>query len=79
MRVNNTWVLFNSAEPDNESTRYFNSAVMIDPNGRKAGQYNKVHLVPFGEAMPFPLNGVRLPGLVGTCCVRTHLRSSAGR
>jgi len=64
-RRNNAWVLFNSAEPDNESTRYFNSAVMIDPNGRKAGQYDKVHLVPFGEAMPFPLDGV-LPGLVGT-------------
>lgn len=64
-RRNNAWVLFNSAEPDNESTRYFNSAVMIDPNGKKAGQYNKIHLVPFGEAMPFPLDGV-LPGLVGT-------------
>ena len=64
-RRNNTWVLFNSAEPDNESTRYFNSAVMIDPSGKKVGQYNKVHLVPFGEAMPGPLDGV-LPGLVGT-------------
>lgn len=64
-RRNNTWVLFNSAEPDNESSRYFNSAVMIDPNGKKVGQYNKIHLVPFGEAMPGPLDGV-LPGLVGT-------------
>lgn len=64
-RRNNAWVLFNSAEPDSESTRYFNSAVMIDPSGKKAGQYNKIHLVPFGEAMPFPLDGV-LPGLVGT-------------
>ncbi|MCZ2391408.1 MAG: apolipoprotein N-acyltransferase [Acidobacteria bacterium] len=64
-RKNNTWVLFNSAEPDSLSTRYFNSAVMIDPTGKKAGQYDKIHLVPFGEAMPFPLDGV-LPGLVGT-------------
>lgn len=64
-RRNNAWVLFNSAEPDSESTRYFNSAVMIDPSGKKVGQYNKIHLVPFGEAMPFPLDGV-LPGLVGT-------------
>lgn len=61
---NNISVLFNSAEPDRPNGKYFNSAVMVSPQGREVGQYDKIYLLPFGEAVPFPLQGI-LPGFVG--------------
>lgn len=33
--------------------RLKNAAVLIGPNGKLAGAYEKVHLVPFGEYIPF--------------------------
>jgi apolipoprotein N-acyltransferase len=33
----------------------YNSAVMLDPQGRTVFTYDKIHLVPFGEYEPFPL------------------------
>ncbi len=59
-------LLFNSAEPNTKQDNFFNSAVMINENGEKVGQYNKVFLVPFGEYAPVPAF-VRdyIPTLVG--------------
>jgi apolipoprotein N-acyltransferase len=60
----NVNVLFNSAEPDAATGKFFNSAVMVGPEGREVAQYDKIYLLPFGEAVPFPLDRV-LPGFVG--------------
>lgn len=61
---NNVSVLFNSAEPDTSNGKFFNSAVLVGPEGRETAQYDKIYLLPFGEAVPFPLEGI-LPGFVG--------------
>lgn len=63
-RNNNVSVLFNSAEPEPQGTQYYNSAVLVGPDGLKAAQYNKIHLLPFGETVPPPFEGI-LSGFVG--------------
>ncbi|MEZ5828425.1 MAG: apolipoprotein N-acyltransferase [Hyphomicrobiales bacterium] len=35
------------------TNRIFNSLLVIDNNGRVIGGYDKIHLVPFGEYLPF--------------------------
>lgn len=62
---NNVHVLFNAAEPDLSNKKYFNSAVMIDPQGKKIAQYDKIYLVPFGESVPAPLQSI-VPAFVGS-------------
>jgi apolipoprotein N-acyltransferase len=37
-----------------QSSQIFNSAVLVSPQGEWVGRYDKVHLVPFGEYLPFP-------------------------
>lgn len=36
-----------------EEDRYYNSLVYLDENGQVAARYDKQHLVPFGEYIPF--------------------------
>lgn len=33
--------------------RRYNSAILIDRQGKRAGRYDKIHRVPFGEFVPF--------------------------
>ncbi len=41
-----------------KSLRFYNTAVLFASNGEELGRYSKVHLVPFGEYVPFePLLG----------------------
>ena len=64
---NNAYVLFNAAEPDGNSKRSFNSAVMVNPQGEKIAQYDKIHLLPFGEFQPLPdFLASEIPAFVGT-------------
>ena len=39
--------------PDNGGWRFYNSALIVGADGARVGRYDKIHLVPFGEYIPF--------------------------
>ncbi len=44
-------ILFGNARAENG--HYYNTAILVDTNGRILDYYDKVHIVPFGENLPF--------------------------
>jgi apolipoprotein N-acyltransferase len=66
-RQNRTSLLFNSLEPT-RANGFYNSALLINEDGRLIAQYDKIRLMPFGEYVPLPqwLPGASLiTGIVG--------------
>jgi len=58
-RQSKAWVVTGAigtanAPPGGGNSQVFNSAALVSPNGEWTERYDKIHLVPFGEYLPFP-------------------------